>query len=91
MKVQDSQFFRRTTALHSGLDAFDESWWMPLKFCYDLFILGVMEILCSVKLVLEGKRGREITMSSKLGFLETLWANKFALWDAHWQYPWSVE
>ena len=42
-------------------------------------ILGVTEILCSFKLVLEGKWDRE---SSRLDFLEEFLANNFALSDA---------
>ena len=47
-----------------------------------LTILGVTEILCSFKLVLEGKTGKEIPESSKLEFLEKFSANNFALSDA---------
>ena len=43
-----------------------------------LTILEVTEILCSFKLVLEGKTGKEIPESSRLEFL----ANNFALSDA---------
>ena len=46
-----------------------------------LTILGVMEILCSFRLVLEGKTGKEIPESSRLEFLEKFLAN-FALSDA---------
>ena len=42
-------------------------------------ILGVTEILCSVKLVLEGKTGKETPESSRLEFLEKFSANNFAL------------
>ena len=45
-------------------------------------ILGVMEILCTFKLVLEGKTGKEIPESSRLEFLEKSLANNFALSDA---------
>ena len=45
-------------------------------------ILGVTEILCSVKLVLEGKTGKETPESSRLEFLEKFSANNFALSDA---------
>ena len=38
-------------------------------------ILGVMEILCSFRLVLEGKTGKEIPESSRLNFLEKCLAN----------------
>ena len=47
-----------------------------------LTILGVTEILCSFKLVLEGKTGKEITESSRLQFIEKFSANNFALSDA---------
>ena len=47
-----------------------------------LTILGFTEILCSFKLVLEGKTGKEIPESSRLEFLEKFWANNFALSDA---------
>ena len=45
-------------------------------------ILGVMEILCSFRLVLEGKTGKEIPESSRLEFKEKFSANNFALSDA---------
>ena len=45
-------------------------------------ILGVTEILCSFKLVLEEKTGKEIPDSSRLEFLEKFSANNFALSDA---------
>ena len=44
-----------------------------------LTILGVTEILCSFKLVLEGKTGKEIPESSRLEFIEKFSANNFAL------------
>ena len=44
--------------------------------------MGVTEILCSFKLVLEGKRGKETTESSRLEFKEKFSANNFALSDA---------
>ena len=47
-----------------------------------LTILGVTEILCSFKLVLEGKTGKEIPESSRLEFLEKFSASNFALSDA---------
>ena len=43
---------------------------------------SVMEILCSFRLVLEGKIGKEITNSSRLEFLEKFLAKRFALSDA---------
>ena len=47
-----------------------------------LTILGVTEIICNFKLVLEGKTGKEIPESSRLEFLEKFLANNFALSDA---------
>ena len=47
-----------------------------------LTILGDTEMLCSFKLVLEGKTGKEIPESSRLEFLEKFSANNFALSDA---------
>ena len=44
--------------------------------------MGVTEILCSFRLVLEGKTGKEIPKSSGLEFLEKFSANNFALSDA---------
>ena len=47
-----------------------------------LTVLGVRKILCSFRVVLEGKTGQEIPESSKLEFLEKFSANNFALSDA---------
>ena len=47
-----------------------------------LAILEVTEILCSFRLLLEGKTGKEIPKSSRLEFLEKFSANNFALSDA---------
>ena len=47
-----------------------------------LTILGVTEILCSFRLVMEVKTGKEIADSLKLEFLEKFSANNFALSDA---------
>ena len=47
-----------------------------------LTILGVMEILSSFRLVLEGKTGKYIPESSRFEFLEKFSANNFALADA---------
>ena len=73
-----SQFFRTTTGIQSGPDASDESRFV-MTF---LTILGVMEILCSFRLVLEGKTGKEIPESSRLEFLEKFLANNFVSPDA---------
>ena len=73
-----SQFFRTTTGIQSGPDAFDES-----RFAMTfLTILGDKEILCSFRLDLEGKTGKEIPESSRLELLEKILANNFALSDA---------
>ena len=47
-----------------------------------LTILGVTQILCSFRLVLEGKTGKEKPESSRLEFLEKFSVNNFALSDA---------
>ena len=44
-----------------------------------LTIFRSTEILCSFRLVLEGKTGKEIPESSRLEFLERFLANSFAL------------
>ena len=73
-----SRFFRTTTGIQSGPDAFDESRFV-MTF---LTTLGVREILCSFRLVLEGKQGKRYPESSSLEFLEKFSANSFALSDA---------
>ena len=73
-----SRFFRTTSGIQSGTDAYDKSrFFMTL-----LTILEVTEIFYSFKLVLEGKAGKEIPESSRLEFLETFSANNFSLSDA---------
>ena len=47
-----------------------------------LTIFRVTEILCSFKLVLEGKTGKEIPEPSRLQFLENFSENNFTLSDA---------
>ena len=61
-----SQFLRTTTGIKSGPDAFDVSR-LVLTF---LNILGVTEISCSFRLVLERKTDIEIPESSRLEFLK---------------------
>ena len=46
-----------------------------------LTIIRVTEILCSFRLVLEGKTGKEIPESSRLAFLEKFSGNNFVLSD----------
>ena len=72
------RFFKTTTGIQSGPDAFDESRFV-MTF---LIILGVAEILRRFKIVVEEKTGKEITESSRLKFLEKFLANNFALSDA---------
>ena len=59
-----SQFIRTTTGIQSGPDTFDESR-LVMTF---LTILGIIEILCSFRLVLEVKTGKKILESSRLEF-----------------------
>ena len=47
-----------------------------------LTILGVTEVLCNFRLVLEGKISKEISESSRLEFLQKLSASNFTLSDA---------
>ena len=56
-----SEFFRNTTGIQSGRDAFDKSMFV-MTF---LTILGVTQILRSFGLVLDGKTGKEIPESSR--------------------------
>ena len=59
-----SQFYRTTTRMQSGPDAFDDSRFV-MTF---LTTLGGMEILRSFRLVLEGKTGKEIPESVRVEF-----------------------
>ena len=61
-----SHFLRTTTVIQSGPDGFDKSRFIMIF----LTILGVTEILCSFKSVLEEETGKEIPESSRLKFLE---------------------
>ena len=49
-----------------------------------------MEILCSFRLVLEGKTGKEIPESSRLEFLEKFLGNNFALSDGEDNTSWTL-
>ena len=75
-----SQFFRTTSGIQAGPDAFEVH--------YDLS--GVMEILCSFILVLEGKAGKEIPESLRLEFLEKFSANNVSLSDAEDNTSWLL-
>ena len=72
-----SEFFESTTGIKSGPDASDKSRFVMTS----LTILGVREILCSFRLVLQGKTGKGIPESSGLQFLEKFSGNNFALID----------
>ena len=76
-----SQFFRTTTGIQSGPDAFDGSR-LVMTF---LTLLGVMEIICSFRLVLDGKTGEEIPRSSRSELL--FLGNNFHLSDAENNIP----
>ena len=73
-----SQFFRTTTGIQSGPEAFDESSFV-MTF---LTIFGIMEI-CNFRLVLERKTGKEIPESLRLEFLEKFLAKNFVLFVLH--------
>ena len=73
-----SQVFKTITGIQSRPDVFDESRFVKTL----LTILGVTEILCSFRSVLEGKMGKEIPESLRFKFLEKFLANNFALSDA---------
>ena len=73
-----SQFFKTTPGIQSGPDAFDKSR-LVMTF---LTNMGVREIRCSFRLVIEGKIGKDIPASSRLEFLEMFFVNSFALSDA---------
>ena len=70
-------FFRTTAGIQSEPDAFDKS-----RFITNfLTILRFTKILCSLRLVLEGKTVKEISKSSRLVLLEKFSAGNFALSD----------
>ena len=72
-----SQFFRTTNGIQSGLDLFDKA-----RFIMTLLtILRIMKILCSFRLVLEGKTGKE-TPVIQIRILRKVLADNFALSDA---------
>ena len=76
-RVTVPHFFRNTTGIQSGLDALDKLR-LILTFSTNF---EVTEILCSFRLVLEGKTSKEISESSRLEFLKKFLANNFALSD----------
>ena len=77
-KSSGSQFLRTTSGRQSGPDAFDESRFVMTY----LTKLGVTEILCSFRLVLEVKANKVIPESSRLESLKKFLTNNFAFSDA---------
>ena len=80
-----SQFFRTTAEMQSKADIFDKS---GLVIIF-LMNLGVIEILCSYRLVLEGKASKDIFKSSRLEFLVKFLVNIFLL-DAEVNTSWVL-
>ena len=78
MKVQTHSSLEPPLEYNQDPDPLDESRFV-MTF---LTILGVMEMLCSFRLVLEGKTGKKIPEPSILEFLEKILANNIALPDA---------
>ena len=72
-----SQFFRTTTGIQSGSDAFDES-----RFVMTFLTILEVDILCILRLALEGNTTKKIPESSRFDFLEKFLANNFTLSDA---------
>ena len=73
-----SQFFRTTTGILLAQDASDRSR-LVITF---LTHLGDTKILCSFRLVLQKKTGKQIPGLSRLEFLEKFSVNNFDLSDA---------
>ena len=80
------QFFRSTTGIQLGPNTFDE-FSVVITF---LTILELTEILCSFRLVLEGRTDKEIPESSRLKFLEKKLAKNFVLSDAEDSTSWPL-
>ena len=72
-----SHFFRTTSGIKSGPDAFDQP-----RFALTFLPMEAKKILCSFRLVLDGKTGKKIPESSRLEFLERFSVNNFASSDA---------
>ena len=73
-----SWFFRITTGIQSRPRAIDKARFVMTS----LTILGSYKELCSYRLVLEGKAGKEIPECSRLELLEKFLAHKFVSLDA---------
>ena len=65
MEVQDHRYSELPLKHKSEPDTFDESRLVMTFLTY----LGVTEIVCSFRLVLQGKAGKEIPQSSRLELL----------------------
>ena len=65
------QVFRTTAGIQSGPDALNES-----RFHCDFFTY-LIEILCNFRLVIEGKTGKDIPVSSRLEFFKKNFNKKF--------------
>ena len=82
-----SKFFRTTTGIQSGPDPFDESRFV-MTF---LTMLGVMELLCSFRLVLEGKAGHQRdTRVIKIRVLGKVFSKLNCFIRCRRQHIWSV-
>ena len=74
-KSSGSQFLRTTTWIQSGPDVFGQSNLVMTQ----LAKFGVSGILCNSRLVLQGKTGKEMSMSSRLELLKMNLANNLNL------------
>ena len=79
----DSQFCCTSTRIQSRPGTFDESRLVMTP----LTNVGVRGILCTLRLVIEEKVGKEIPESSRLEFLEMFPSNNFVLADANTLWP----
>ena len=73
-----TQLFRTTTGIQSGPYFFDDSR-LVITF---LTNLGATEILCSSRLILEGKACREISELLRMELLQKFLASNFPLSDS---------
>ena len=75
-------FFRRTTEIQSGPNAFDKSRFVMTFLTIFLTILTITNVatkICSFRVGPEGKTGKEAAESSTLEFLAEFLANNYAL------------
>ena len=76
-KSSASQFLWTNTWIQSGPDAFGRS---NLVMAH-LTNFGVKGILCNSRIVLEGKAGKKMSMSSRLGLLKMVLRNNLDLFN----------